>query len=247
VYQILNPEPSELLNIIIKNASKRAEVDAAEGLPGAASALKELFDPKGEGKYKRANSVPGGQGQSDKARYTSFWGKARILLESLAQQRHMQVNALAHELLNVKSMEDWEKAGHSLDDGLRTLSEVVAKQATPAGEKQAPSSAQSEAATSSSPDTEGPFGEEHQEEAPGDPEEKLGYVNKEWFHSVLKKLQKINATAYSDEKLRKMLVTKTKLQDATLDEQVKNLMAEEAEKLTKWLRAEMEVHKIPVE
>jgi hypothetical protein len=42
-YQIVNPEHEELLNVIVKQASKRAEVDAAESLPGVASVLKEMF------------------------------------------------------------------------------------------------------------------------------------------------------------------------------------------------------------
>ena len=43
-FRIPNPEHGDLLNTIVKMASKRAEVDAAESLPSVGSTLKPLFD-----------------------------------------------------------------------------------------------------------------------------------------------------------------------------------------------------------
>jgi hypothetical protein len=71
-YRVLNPEPGELLNIVIKAASKRAEVDAAQGLPGAATALREMF----KGKVSSGKEPPSGadgEPGDDSTRWTSFW------------------------------------------------------------------------------------------------------------------------------------------------------------------------------
>lgn len=130
-YKILNPEPSDLLNTVIKMASKRAEVDAAEGLPGAASALKELLDPKLKKGYKPSNANrPTGDVGDDSPRWTAFWTQAKALLGVQAEQQGIELNALAHQILDVKSMTDWLKAGKSLDDAIRTISERLPKSQT---------------------------------------------------------------------------------------------------------------------
>ena len=128
VYKVINPEPSDLLNTIVKMASKRAEVDAAEGLPGAASALKELFDPKLRRGYtpSNANRPPAGEEGKNTARWTNFWSQAKALLGELAQRRGVEVGSIVHEMLGVKSMGDWLKGGKSLDDAIRKLSEILA-------------------------------------------------------------------------------------------------------------------------
>ncbi len=134
-YKIPNPEPGELLNTVIKQASKRAEVDAAEALPGAASALKELLDPRLKKGYKPSNAnAPTGDIDGNSPRWTAFWSQAKALLDTLAEEQGIEVSALAHRMLGIKSMKDWIKAGKSLDDAVRVLSEQLAKQ----GETNAP-------------------------------------------------------------------------------------------------------------
>lgn len=70
LYRVPNAEHSELLNTIIKIASKRAEVDAAESLPGVATVLRQLFERPGT----VGSSVGQGQGQDP---YAHFWGELR--------------------------------------------------------------------------------------------------------------------------------------------------------------------------
>jgi hypothetical protein len=106
-YRIPNPEHDELLNTIIKQASKRAEVDAAEALPGVAAVLREMFGA-------------GGAGEQAGPRWTKFWSAVKALLPNAGDYQ-----AEAHRLLGVKTMKDWISAGRSLDDALRKLSEVV--------------------------------------------------------------------------------------------------------------------------
>jgi hypothetical protein len=127
-YKILNPEPADLLNTVVKMASKRAEVDAAEGLPGAASALKELLDPKLKRGYKPSNAnPPTGKEDDNSPRWTTFWIQARALLGTVAEEKGVELTALVHQMLGVKSARDWLKGGKSLDDAIRTLSEGLAK------------------------------------------------------------------------------------------------------------------------
>lgn len=127
-YKILNPEPSDLLNTVIKMGSKRAEVDAAEGLPGAASALRELLDPKLKKGYKPSNAnPPTGDLDENSPRWTAFWTQAKALLGTIAEEKGIELSALVHQMLGVKSMKDWLKGGKSLDDAIRALSDKIAK------------------------------------------------------------------------------------------------------------------------
>jgi len=102
LYRIPNPEHSELLNTIIKMASKRAEVDAAESLPGVASVLRQMFSGKpfrkGEPPTKDEYTGP---------RWQRWWGKVRQL--GYTDQE-------AHSKLGVASMKDWLAQGRSLDE-----------------------------------------------------------------------------------------------------------------------------------
>ena len=107
-FRIPNPEHGELLNTIVKMASKRAEVDAAEGLPGVASALRGLFDPKAP--KRREPDWP------------AFWAK-------IAQMGLPE--ATVHEVLKVTSLNDWLKQGRTLDEAISVLAEHQAKTASP--------------------------------------------------------------------------------------------------------------------
>jgi hypothetical protein len=101
LYRIPNPEYSELLNTIIKMSSKRAEVDAAESLPGVSSVLRQIFSGR---KVAR--------GEYEGPVWQRFWGEVRRL--GLTDQE-------AHAKLGVTSMKDWLSKGHSLDEALNIL------------------------------------------------------------------------------------------------------------------------------
>lgn len=100
LYRVPNPEHSELLNTIIKMASKRAEVDAAESLPGVASVLRQIFSGK---KFK---------GEYEGPVWQRFWGEVRRL--GLTDHE-------AHTKLGIVSMKDWLAKGRSLDEALNIL------------------------------------------------------------------------------------------------------------------------------
>ena len=103
-YRIENPEYGELVNTVAKMAAKRADVDAAQSLPGVGSALRKLFQ--------------GG----DKAgpNWNTFWSQVQAM--GLKESD-------AHELLKVKSMKEWLASGRSLSDAIRVLAERLAERA----------------------------------------------------------------------------------------------------------------------
>jgi hypothetical protein len=107
LYRIPNPEHSELLNTIVKMASKRAEVDAAESLPGVASVLRQMFS----GKSFRKGEVSSEEEYTG-PRWTRFWGETRRLGLTASE---------AHTMLGVTSMKDWLASGRSLDEALDIL------------------------------------------------------------------------------------------------------------------------------
>ena len=102
LYRIPNPEHSELLNTIVKMASKRAEVDAAESLPGVASVLRQMFS----GKPFRQGESPATDEYTG-PRWQRWWGKVRQL---------GYTDREAHARLGVASMKDWLAQGRSLDE-----------------------------------------------------------------------------------------------------------------------------------
>lgn len=106
-YRIPNPEHSELLNTIVKMASKRAEVDAAAGLPGVASVLRHIFSGK---PFRKGKAPP--EEEYTGPRWQNFWGEARRL--GLTDQE-------THARLGVTSMRDWLKSGRSLDEAVDIL------------------------------------------------------------------------------------------------------------------------------
>lgn len=101
LYRIPNPEHSELLNTILKMASKRAEVDGAESLPGVSSVLRQIFSGK-----------KGARGEYEGPVWPRFWGEVRRL--GMTDQE-------AHTKLGVASMKDWLGKGRSLDQALAIL------------------------------------------------------------------------------------------------------------------------------
>ena len=107
LYRIPNPEHSDLLNTIIKMASKRAEVDAAEALPGVSSVLRQIFSGKAP---KQDRKAP----QDDYAnpRWQRFWGEVTRLGYTEAE---------AHAKIGVRSMHDWLAENHTLNEAIAIL------------------------------------------------------------------------------------------------------------------------------
>jgi hypothetical protein len=122
LFRILNPEHDELLNTLAKMASKRAEVDAAEALPGVAGALKDLFEHRPPPSDKRPEV------DDSSPRWTSFWSQVKALLGDIAEeQKGVELRTLVHQMLGVSSMKDWLSKGKSLDDAVRVLADKVKK------------------------------------------------------------------------------------------------------------------------
>jgi len=103
-YRIPNPEHSELINTIVKMASKRAEVDAAEELPSVSSALKELFTLKAPPRKEPD--------------WPAFWGM--IAKMGLSESD-------VHTILKVGSVNDWINQGKTLDQAIKTITTELAK------------------------------------------------------------------------------------------------------------------------
>lgn len=119
-YRVTNPEYGEQVNTIMQMAAKRAETDGAKTLPGVSSALRKLFTMRGTprktgGKDKKEDI------DEDSPRWTSYWNSVKDLLGDDYQEK-------AHQMLGVKSMKDWLKAGKSLDDALRVITQKLAEQ-----------------------------------------------------------------------------------------------------------------------
>jgi hypothetical protein len=107
LYRIPNPEHSELLNTIIKMASKRAEVDAAESLPGVSSVLRLIFSGREAKKPPDIDKYTG-------PRWQRFWGEVTRLGYTREE---------LHGKFKVKTMHDWLSQGRSLDEALNILRE----------------------------------------------------------------------------------------------------------------------------
>lgn len=107
LYRIPNPEHSDLLNTIVKMASKRAEVDAAQTLPGVASVLRQMFDPR---LREPIHTEPEGAAEIEK--WAKFWGEVRRL--------GYEPDA-ARAKLGVKSMKDWLAKGKTIEDAIAAL------------------------------------------------------------------------------------------------------------------------------
>lgn len=124
-YRIPNPDRGELINVCVKQASKRAEVDAAEALPGVSSTLRVLFDPRkspGTG-AKKGKEEPT---DDDSPRWTKFWGEVRAL--GIVTESGTPDSPRVHQLLGVASMKDWLASGRSLDEATKALAERLKTQ-----------------------------------------------------------------------------------------------------------------------
>lgn len=95
-YRIPNPEYGELVNTIVKMASKRADVDAVQNLPAVSSALRKLFQQPGDERNK----------------WRFFWGKVTQL--GLTEEQ-------VHKVLGVASVNDWLAQGKTIEQAIETL------------------------------------------------------------------------------------------------------------------------------
>lgn len=119
LYRIENPEHSDLVNTILKMASKRAEVDAAQSLPGVASVLRKMFT----GYKEKAEKGTG----EDK--WNWFWGEVRMAGYTQEQ---------AHQRLGVPSIKDWLSTGQTLEQALDVLRKRPEQKAELKAEQKAP-------------------------------------------------------------------------------------------------------------
>ncbi|MBA7560737.1 hypothetical protein ES708_02368 [subsurface metagenome] len=126
-YRIPNPDTEDLLNTIAKMAAKRADVDAAQSLPGVASTLRKLFlshplkptlnqHPKPAGFPSKPGTTADDQ---EKLSWSWFWSKINTLGISPKE---------AHDILAVNSIkEDWIGVqGRTLDEAYVVIKEAVA-------------------------------------------------------------------------------------------------------------------------
>jgi len=102
LFRIPNPEWEELINTVLKMAKKRAMVDAAQDLPGVASALR-----------KRYQELTNEQ-KEEAVRFGQFWARARAM--GLTEE---DVN----NLLGVNSMKEWLAQGKTLKEALEVLAQ----------------------------------------------------------------------------------------------------------------------------
>lgn len=103
-YRIPNPEAEDLGNTILKMASKRAEIDAAQSLPGVGSALKKLFNK---------------DRKEPKPNWQTFYGELTAL--ELNEES-------AKQMLGIKSFnKDWLAKGRSLNEAVQILAQRIAK------------------------------------------------------------------------------------------------------------------------
>ncbi len=107
-YRIVNPEWSELENTILKMARKRAEVDAAMALPGVSRFMSKL----NQGRQPARSSGPPSED------WTGFWPRTKAMGLTADQ---------VHEYLSVGSMKEWTDSGRTMNEAIRKLSEIVAK------------------------------------------------------------------------------------------------------------------------
>lgn len=101
-YRIENPEYGELVNTVAKMSAKRADVDAAQSLPGVGSALRKLF-----------------QGKSQ-PNWNTFWSQVQAM--GLKESD-------AHEILGVTSMKDWVAQGKGLNLAIQVLATKLTERA----------------------------------------------------------------------------------------------------------------------
>lgn len=122
LYRIPNPETEDLLNTIAKMAAKRADVDAAQSLPGVAATLRKIF--KGAPLRQPSSETGEQQGSEEPEVHNWRWFEAKLQTLNVS-------HAEARDYLSVNSIkDDWVGVqGKTLDEAY----EVIKKAKTPAG------------------------------------------------------------------------------------------------------------------
>lgn len=125
-YRIPNPDTEDLLNTIAKMAAKRADVDAAQSLPGVAATLRKLFHEPPAGKTvsktrpQTANSTTESEEKATEKtdNWSWFWAKIKTL--DITQSE-------ARDILGVNSIKnDWvELQQKSLDEAYQVIKHAV--------------------------------------------------------------------------------------------------------------------------
>ena len=125
-YRIPNPETEDLLNTIAKMAAKRADVDAAQSLPGVAATLRKLFihppprkeqGPVAQERPKVTGITPSPL-KGEEHNWKWFWSKVGLL--NITPQE-------AHDILGVFSIKnDWIGVQHrTLDEAYEIIKNAV--------------------------------------------------------------------------------------------------------------------------
>lgn len=108
-FRIENPEYGELVNTMAKMSKKRADVAAAQELPGVSSALRKLF---------------GGLVRPE-LDWNAFWGQTSSM--GLKESD-------VHDLLGVKSMKEWTGSGRTLQEAIQVIAAKLTEKAKKAAE-----------------------------------------------------------------------------------------------------------------
>jgi len=125
-YRIPNPDTEDLLNTIAKMAAKRADVDAAQSLPGVAATLRKLFLSPPSQKFKtlpkpaqdRKPVAADSPKEQDKINWSWFWSQLNTL--GIKPQE-------AHDILAVNSIKnDWIGVQHkTLDEAYDVIKNAL--------------------------------------------------------------------------------------------------------------------------
>ena len=125
-YRIPNPDTEDLLNTIAKMAAKRADVDAAQSLPGVAATLRKLFlsppvekrDPATAPHPSTDVSALAGSPKEEGPNWSWFWAKLKTIQVSAKE---------AHDILSVNSIkDDWLGVQHrTLEEAYDIISHTV--------------------------------------------------------------------------------------------------------------------------
>jgi hypothetical protein len=115
-FRMPNPDWADLVHTLLQMAYKRAKVDAVQGLPGASSALRRLF----QGRPARGGAAPAGEEPAEpwpgepgenaggQPNWRGFWGEMNRL--GILPDK-------VHEVLGVRSLkDDWVAGGRTLEE-----------------------------------------------------------------------------------------------------------------------------------
>ncbi|MFW6125510.1 MAG: hypothetical protein ACOC58_00230 [Chloroflexota bacterium] len=121
-WRIPNPEWSDLVHTLLQMAYKRAKVDAVQGLPGASSALRRLFQEARGAEWGSAKAQGPSTGSArapseEKPDWGLFWGEMNRLGVTPDQ---------VHETLDIRSLkDDWVAKGRTLQEARQIVLQTL--------------------------------------------------------------------------------------------------------------------------